>query len=147
MASVAGCAHSKIPGSSIDDTETNRNILKLVDEYQKAMERLDSDAVLTLVSPRFFEDNGNTDRSDDYDYEGLKASLEEQFKITKKMQVELRIDDIKVEEEAGKAFAFLHYSYRAQSEYPSGTKWKTDSDRVRLEFERRDGKWLILSGL
>jgi hypothetical protein len=147
VASAAGCAHSKIRGSNIDDTEENRTILKLVDQYQQAMESLDSDAVLTLVSPRFFEDNGNTDREDDYDYEGLKSSLEEQFKITKRLQVELRVDNIKVEDEDGKAYAFLHYTYRAQSEYPSGRKWKTDSDRVRVEFERRDGKWLILSGL
>lgn len=142
---LAACAHSKIPNTSIDDTDANREILARVFEYQKAMEALDADAVISMVSPRYFEDLGNTDKSDDYDYEQLKTDLKAEFDRTKKIQLELRVDDIQVEDE--KAYAFVYYTYRAHTEYPSGLKWKTDSDRTRFVFERDNGRWLLLRGL
>lgn len=139
------CAHSKIPLTNIDDTPENREILALVEEYHKAVERRDAEALLAMVSPRFYEDNGNSDRSDDYDYDGLKETLAQDFDRTKAMQIELRIDDIKVEDDS--AYAEVYYTYRAQNEYPSGLQWDTGSDRTRLRFERREGRWLIIAGL
>jgi ketosteroid isomerase-like protein len=142
---MLGCAHSKIPNTNIPDTKENRAILNVVDNYAQAMESLDSDAVLNLVSPRYFEDNGNTDKSDDYDFNELKDKLSQDFKRTKKILLELRVDEIVVEKE--RAYAYIYYQYRAQSEYPTGVKWNTDSDRSRIVFERQDGRWLMLSGL
>jgi hypothetical protein len=62
---LVGCAHDKIPLTNIDDTEENREILQVVQEYHKALESLDADAILQLVSPRYFEDNGNLEANDD----------------------------------------------------------------------------------
>lgn len=142
---LTACAHTKIPNTMIDDTDENRMILEVVEGYRRAVESLDSDAVLKLVSPTFYEDNGNTDKTDDYDFRGLQDTLRAQFDATKKIQLEMRVDDVVVEE--NKAYAFVYYTYRAQSDYPSGTKWKTDSDRSRFEFENQAGKWLIISGI
>jgi hypothetical protein len=143
---LGACAHAKIPRTDIDDTEENRAILEIVEEYKRAVEALDTDAVLALVSPRFYEDNGNTDADDDYDFDGLRQGLAEDFKRTKALQLDVRVDAIEVEED-GAAFAELYYQIRAQNEYPSGLKWETNSDRTRLRFERADGKWLIVAGL
>lgn len=142
---ASACAHSTIPGTEIEDTEENREIIQLVEEYKNAVERLDTDAILALVSPSFFENNGNIDEADDYDKAGLGDNLRANFERTKRIQLILRIDDVQVEE--GKAFAELYYQIRAHNEYPAGTKWETGSDRTRLEFERVDDKWLIVSGL
>jgi hypothetical protein len=144
-AAATGCAHAKIPNTNIDDTPENHQILDLVHEYQRAVESRDADALIALVSPRFYEDNGNTDRSDDYDYNGLRSALSKDFSRTKAMQLEVRVDDIKVEED--RAYAEVYYTYRAQNEYPSGLQWDTASDRARLRFERKNGKWLIVAGL
>ena len=143
--SLAACAHNKIPRTEIDDTDENREIYRLVKAYERALESLDADAVLALVSPNFYENNGNTDDSDDYDFYGLKDNLAEDFKRTRKIQLDLRVDAIEVEED--QAFAELFYRIRAQNEYPSGLKWETGSDRTRLKLERIDGKWLIVAGL
>lgn len=147
LVATSACAHSKIPQTSIDDTEENREILQLVQEYQRAMEGRDSAAVLALVSPRFYEDNGNIDRADDYDYRGLVDQLGKDFERTKAMQLEVRVDAIEVEEES--AFAEIYYTYRAHNEYPAGLQWDTGTDRTRLRFERSKdgGKWLIVGGL
>ncbi|MEQ8279142.1 MAG: hypothetical protein RMA76_17055 [Deltaproteobacteria bacterium] len=145
FALLSACAHAKIPRTNIDDTEANREIIALVERYHEALESLDADAVLSMVSPRFYEDNGNTNDADDYDYNGLKMQLVEDFKRTRALQLDVRVDAVEVKE--SEAYAELYYRIRAQNEYPSGVKWETGSDRTRLRFERADGKWLIVAGL
>ncbi len=146
VAMAAACSHAKIPNTTIDDTPEHREVIALVEEYKKSVEALDAPAVLALVSPDYFEDNGNTDTADDYDYDGLRDSLETSFGRTRAMQLILRIDHVEVEQDT--AFADLQYEYRAHNEYPSGMRWDTGSDRTRLSL-RRDGfgQWRIISGL
>ncbi|MCA9555953.1 MAG: nuclear transport factor 2 family protein [Myxococcales bacterium] len=142
---LSACAHGTIPGTEIEDNDANRGILKLVEEYKQAVERMDVAAVMALVSPRFYEDNGNVDTSDDYDYKGLETNLRANFEHTKAIQLMLRVDDVKVE--ADEAYAELYYQIRAHADYPSGPKWETGSDRTRLRFEKVDDRWLIVAGL
>ena len=144
---LGGCAHSKIPMTTIDDTEENREILQIVKEYHKALESLDADAILSLVSPRYFEDNANLETEDDYDFDGLRKALHEDFKRTRAMKVNIRVDAIEVDDETERAWAELYYQIHAQNEYPSGTRWESGSDRTRLRFERVQGRWLIVAGL
>lgn len=141
------CAHSKIPTTNIDDTPENREILDLVGAYHRAVEGRDADAVLAMVSKRFYEDNGNTDRSDDYDYQQLAESLPKDFERTKTMQLEIRVDDIEIDDEEETAHAFIFYTVRGNAEFPTGTKWKTTTDRARITFTREDKTWKIISGL
>lgn len=147
LGGLSACAHGRIGMTEIRDTPENRAILGLVDEYQRAMESLDADAILALVSPDYYEDSGNTDPSDDYDRAGLAAHLRDEFRRTRAMHVEVRVENIEVQKEEGVAFAELYYNFRAQHEYPAGTKWETGSDRTRLTLERIGDRWLIKSGL
>ncbi len=142
---LGACAHSKIPNTSIDDTEENREILAVVDAYHAAIENRDADAVLALVSDEFYEDNGNTDREDDYGKTQLAESLRSEFEKTEKVQLGLRVDGIVIEDD--KAEAFVQYNLKARTEFPSGKKWKTSSDRARMTLVRINEKWLITAGL
>lgn len=142
---LSACAHSMIPNTGAEDTEENREIFRLIQNYKDAMESLDANAVMTLVSPRFYESNGNTDKADDYDFNGLKSGLTTDFDRCKRMLVDFRIDNIIVEDEH--AFAYIQFTYRAQNEFPTGLKWDRLTDRTRIEFEQRDGGWLITRGL
>ena len=139
------CAHSKIPGTEIDDTDENQELLDVISAYTRAVESRDADAVLAMVSPRYFEDNGNTDRTDDYDYQGLADTLKADFEHTKTLQLEVRVDDIKVKDDT--AEAFILFNVRGHADLPSGALWKTLTDRARMRFERQGKKWLILSGI
>lgn len=148
---VTACAHDKIPNTNIDDTEENREVLSLVQSYRTAVESLDVEAVLALVSPNYFEDNGNTDDKDDYGFDGLKENLQTSFARTKAIQLLLRVDAIEVEDNKV-AFAELYYEYRAQVDYPSGLKWDTATDRTRLRLVRsipddKESAWRITAGL
>jgi len=142
---LSGCATSTIGNTSIKDTERNRKILEVVEQYHRALESLDADAVLELVSPDYYEDLGNTDDADDYDYEGLARSLHREFERTKTIRLDIRVDDIAVDKDT--AYAEVYYDIRAQNEYPSGLKWERTTDRTRLTFERVGEDWRIVSGL
>lgn len=142
---MTACAHSKIPNTNIDDTDENREILAIVDAYHSAIENRDADAVLALVSDEFYEDNGNTDRDDDYGKNQLAESLRSEFEKTEQFQLGLKVDGIVVKDD--RAEAFVQYNLRARTDYPSGKKWKTSSDRARMSLVRTNGKWLIVSGL
>lgn len=143
----AGCAHDKIRGTHIDDTPENREIVDLVSAYHRAVEARDADAVLAMVSNRFFEDNGNTDRSDDYDKRGLADTLKADFERTKALTLDIRVDEVLVDDETQHADAFILFSVRGQAELPAGNMWKTMTDRSRIRFAREGDKWLIVSGL
>jgi hypothetical protein len=145
--SAAACAHTKIPNTTIDDTPANREIKGIVESYKKAFEARDVEAILAMVSQRFYEENGNTDKSDDYDKNGLRKNLSDEFEKTKTAQLDVRLDEIVVDEDKGTAYATLYYTYRAQTEFPVGLKWKTGTDFTRLSFVREDGQWKIISGL
>lgn len=146
-ASAGACAHAKIPKTEIDDTPENRAIIEVISTYHRALEGRDAEAVLELVSPRYYEDNGNTDKADDYDYEGLRSALASDFKRTKRLQLDLQIESISYDQKEELAYAFIEYTYRAQSDFPAGLRWKTSTDRARLTMESRNGKWLIRAGL
>ncbi|MBX2812016.1 MAG: nuclear transport factor 2 family protein [Myxococcales bacterium] len=144
---LTSCAHAKIADTEIKDTPENREVLAFVEQFRQAVENLDAEAVLALVSPDFFyEDNGNTDSSDDYGYEGLRSNLVRNFDRTQALQLKLRIDAVEVKEDS--AYAELYFEYRAHNRYPAGDKWDTSTDRTRLQLVRDpEGQWRISGGL
>lgn len=144
-AALGACAHGTIPGTNIEDTEENREILRLVEAYHSAMEGLDATALLDLVSPGYYEDYGNRQDEDDENYAQLQERLRENFGLAKTLYLDLRVDDIRVEEDA--AYAELFYDVRTLVKYPSGEKWEHHSDRSRLEFKRFSEGWRIVAGL
>jgi len=142
---LAGCAHSTIGDTEIKDTKENREILQVVREYRDALQSLDADAVLDLISPAYYESNANSSDDDDYDYRELAKTLHENFSRTRRIRVDVRVDMVEVDED--QAYAEVFYEIRAQNDYPSGLKWETRADRTRLRFRREDGRWLLTAGL
>lgn len=145
MAVATACAHGTIAGTDIEDTAENRALIALLEEYHNAMEGRDATALLRLVSTNYYEDYGNRFSDDDNDYEQLADQLRGDFEITKAIQLDVRVDDMKVEEAT--AYAELFYEIRSLIEYPSGEKWETHSDRTRIRFAKEGDAWRIISGL
>lgn len=146
--SLAACGHSKIPFTQIDDTEDNRAILATIEAYQKAAEARDAEAVLALVSPDYFENNGNSDESDDYNYEQLQTALAADFARTQHLRLRVRVDAIETDEsDDNRAYAEVLYDIQAHNDYPTGAKWDTGSDRARLTLVRHGNTWRIVAGL
>jgi hypothetical protein len=140
------CAHSKIAGTEVPDTDDNRAIMEVLLAYKTALEGRNVNGILNLLSKKYFEDNGTPDQSDDYGYEQLANKiLPEAFAATKEMYADFQVHAVEVE--GDKAHADIRYDSRARLEFPSGGMWDSHREFNRVELERADGKWMIVSGL
>ncbi|MDO9022153.1 MAG: hypothetical protein Q8S73_34405 [Deltaproteobacteria bacterium] len=70
-----GCASSRIPNTDVPDTSENRDVIAFCERYRRAVESRDARALLAMASPRYFEDGGTPDGSDDYGLDGLQRLL------------------------------------------------------------------------
>jgi hypothetical protein len=72
------CGPRYLPGTKVEATEEREEVAAVVEQYRRAVEQRDNDAVRKLVSATYYENASTTeDPSDDYDAEGLdnNASL------------------------------------------------------------------------
>ncbi len=143
---LTACAHQMIPGTQVRDTDENREVYAVLAELQRALSARDGAAVLALVSPTYFEDNGNADPRDDYGYNELRDHvLPESFAATAEMFVAFEVHAIEV---AGdRALADIRYDSRARLQLPSGSLWDSHREFNRVVFSREQGAWRIVSGL
>ncbi|HET6345790.1 MAG TPA: hypothetical protein VFH51_12715 [Myxococcota bacterium] len=143
---AGACAHSYIEGTQVVDTDENREILSIIRKARDALQARDSNTLLSMVSTKYFEDNGTPDPRDDYGYVELKEKLvKDSLETAKEVVVDFQIFDINVD--GDNAYADIRYSSRTRLEMPSGRVWDTHRDFDRLQFVREDGTWRIVSGL
>ena len=146
MGLAAGCGHAFIEGTTIRDTDANREIYELVSRVREALERRDSETLVGMVSTQYFEDNGTPDARDDYGYVELKEKLlQDSLNSTKEMYLTFTLHDVVVKENY--AYADIRYNSRARIDLPAGRVWDTHQDFNRLEFRRENNVWRIISGL
>lgn len=142
----AGCAHRMIEGTQIRDTSENREVLAVLAQLQEAMRARDADAILAMVSPTYFEDNGTPDPHDDYGFEELRTTiLPQSLAVAQEMFVAFEIYEVMVDD--GTAHADVRYASRAKLELPSGTLWDSHREFNRVELALEQGAWRITSGL
>lgn len=143
---IAGCAHTLIEGTQIQDTDDNRALLTVLNDVRKAMEARDPEAILMVVSKNYFEDSGTPDAEDDYGYKELSTEiLPESLAAAEEMHVTFQIHDIVVSDDL--AHADIRYASRVRINLPSGPLWDSHREFNRVEFAREDGTWRIVSGL
>lgn len=79
-----------IPGTKVADTQVNRDIIEVIENYRLAVERRDAAALLGMASKQYFEDGGTTDGSDDYGYAQLRKVLTGRFQQGKDLRYSMR---------------------------------------------------------
>ncbi len=143
---LAACAHSHIAGTTLDDNPDNRAIISVLRQYKEAFEHRNADAILALVSPKFYETNGTPDPSDDYDYNGLVKTLGEQFAKVSYPSLDLDVRSIEVV--ADDATINVYFSSRYQMADAGPTSgFKTASDVSQIKMHRETTGWKIVSGI
>lgn len=141
------CGQRYIAGTRVPDTPENRVIAELVERYRVAIEKRDIETLKEMVSRKYFTLSGTvSDPSDDYGYEQLEKkvfpSLKEQVK-----SIQLAIFLRKIEVQGNHAKAEFEYYYKFFYVDGGKDRWLAKSDFQRLEFEKEDGVWRIVSGL
>jgi hypothetical protein len=142
---VGACAPSLIPGTQIADKPDTRAALDVLSKYKRASESLDADAVMALAAPSYFDSGSGTRNRQTVDYEGLKKAIPAEFERLKALRMDITVKDARVQGDKAQVdyFLVLHYSLKL----PSGEKWHSESDDVRLSLAKVDGAWKVTSGL
>ncbi|MFO7157008.1 MAG: nuclear transport factor 2 family protein [Pseudomonadota bacterium] len=146
VASV-GCTTRYIGNTQVEDTEENRAILLVIEQYRRAVEDRDIQRILDLTSEDFFEDPGTPgDPSDDYDKRGLRQKLEESF--SRIADQRLRIDVRKLHQlDRDRVAVEYRFDYRYKLALPSAPEWREFIDVNRVVLVREGEQWRFLSGL
>lgn len=145
LAALVACSPRRIPGTQIPDNEDTRAITRVIEKYRQAVEARDAAAVLAQVSPRYFDDAGTPDPSDDLDYARLAKALPADLARVDSVRMELRVTDITVEKDKAQAYLRFDAWYRIATKSGEVAKAQNDVNRVNLVREK-DG-WKIVSGL
>lgn len=144
--SVGGCTTHYIPNTDVEDTEDNRRIIDFCERYRHAVESRNIPLLLKLADPRYYEDGGNADSSDDMDYDGLREYLEGQFKQTRAIRYEMHYHRVST---GRKMTLFVDYTYSASYKIPSptGDLWRRRVADNRLEIVPEGESFKILAGM
>ncbi len=139
------CAPRYLPGTDIKDTAETRAIASLLEAYRQAVERRDTQAILAMATPDYFDNSGTQDPADDVDRVGLEKRLDELKQVADlRLALALRGIDVTGKNEARADVTFDQF-YRVQT--PNGPVARHDSDIHRMTFKKLGGKWLFSSGL
>lgn len=145
---IVGCAKDYIPNTDVEDTEDNRRAVTFCEKYRKAVERRDVATILGMVSPKYYEDGGNVDATDDLDFDGLKEFLAGEFAGSKAIRYEIRYRRITWLEEQKQAFVDYTYSASFKIPGPEGKdEWRRTIAENRLVLSVEGENFKILSGL
>ena len=141
-----GCRTQMIPNTDVDDTPKNREIVACCERYRKAVEHRDVRFLLSFAGSEYYEDGGNADASDDLDYAGLEAYLNDKFKQAKGIRYEMRYRRVS---EGRKKLILVDYTYSASYKIPSeeGDIWRRRVSDNRLVIRRDKEKFKIIAGM
>jgi hypothetical protein len=141
-----GCSREVIPNTQVEDSDFNREVIAFCEDYRHAVERRNTKVLIQLADPKYYEDGGSVDTSDDLDFAGLEAYLDGKFSQTKAIRYEIFYRDVTL----GRADqVFVDYTYSASYKVPTsdGDVWRRRVADNRLELVRDGEKFRILSGM
>lgn len=174
LLSSLACATGRIPNTDVPDTSFNREIIAFCERYRRAVEARDTRTLLSLASPRYFEDGGTPAGDDDYGYEGLRRLLDVWREEVKQVRYEIRYRRITVDPQDPNR-VHVDYTYsgsytlQARSRAPEveaqrpslaidpvrgpvtsqedNEAWYRRVADNRLELERSGNEWRIVAGM
>jgi hypothetical protein len=148
LAGGAACAHDDvIPGTNVPDTETNRAIIKTVEDYRSSIENRDVDRLLMLASEKYSEDSGTPRVDDDYRYDGLKHVLTTRLSRVRSIRYSIQYRNIHmVAPNEVEVEVHLNGSFELMSE--NGERYRNIDDYHHFMLERTaKDRWKFLSGM
>ena len=143
---LGACTRQLIPNTDLDDTWQNRELVEFCENYRKAVEKADVEALMRMAHPDYYEDGGNVDATDDLDYSGLRGYLEKEFVKARSIRYEIHYRRIEQDEAQRWNIA---YTYSASYRLPDGGEevWHREVADNQLTLVPTDDSFLILSGM
>lgn len=144
MMAVAGCAHTKIAGTEIDDTKETRAVIDVVEKYRSALEARDARGIVALLAPEFADNGGSTAPDDDLDIKTVATKLPARLAKLQDVRVQIDIKRVTIDGETANVIYYFNANYK-MPQYTS--KVQADSDLKQMWFKRHEGRWEIVAGI
>ena len=146
LVALVSCATHYIPNTDVDDNDENRKVIAFCEKYRHAVEERNVPLLLSMASPRYYEDGGNVDATDDMDYAGLREYLEGRFKDTRAIRYEIRYRKVN---RGSQNRILVDYTYSASYKIPGlkGEEWRHAVADNRLELVPDQDAFKILAGM
>ncbi len=145
--SAVACHRQLIPNTDVVDTSFNRDVVEFCEEYRHAVENRKVGLLVSLAHPKYYENGGNIDATDDIDRAGLKDFLDERFRDTRAIRYEIRYRRVELAEDDT---IFVDYTYSASYKIPGPDGedvWRRQVADNRLELVPQGDSYQILSGM
>jgi hypothetical protein len=145
---LGACAESShyIYGTKVLDSQENRQILGVIEQYRLAMERKDTSTLLGLAAKDYWEDGGTPTGADDYGYDGLKDVLATRFARADSIRYSMRYLTVK---RLGRSRAavdvMVDASYSILTARGPQRLDMRDQNEMVLEYDGRN--WKFVSGM
>lgn len=135
-----------IYGTKVVDTEENRKLLDVVEQYRAAVEKRDASALLAMASPNYWEDGGTPTGSDDYGYDGLRAVLDTRFSRADSIRYTMRYMGVqRLAPNRVAVDVLIDASYAIGTGHGPQRLDMRDQNQLVLEYDGR--RWLFVSGM
>lgn len=135
------CTPECIAGTAIPGTDENRSVIAFCEIYRHALESGDVETLVSIASPKYYEDAGTPDPSDDLDRAGLERFLRAQMSAVSGMRAEFLYRSIRTDGDA----IVVTYTYAASFQLQN--EWKRVVDDNELRLARSADSFVILSGM
>ncbi len=164
---LSACSTKYIEGTRMEDCEESHDIIKIVETYRRAMESRDADMLVALISKNYFEKNGDSNSSNNYDYEGVVSFLRSpEFRQVSAVKMTIVYKKIKFNEQRN--VAEVTYYYTSDYKMPPATFedkivdegdeqttednydeeiWFSKNDDNEMILELIDERWFISKGM
>jgi hypothetical protein len=142
---LAGCQGDLIPNTDVPDTSENREAIEFVEDYRHAVEGRNIGGILSLVSERFYDDNGTITTIDDRDYDRLAEQLAAFGERLLDVRYEMRYR--RVTHRPDRILVDYTYTSSFKIATPGGDRWETRLRDNRIELVRESEGLRIVSGI
>lgn len=145
---LAACAGESavIYGTRVPDTEENRKLIDVCEQYRIAVEKKDTTSIMALASRSYWEDGGTPTGADDYGYDGLRSVLDTRFARADGIRYTMKYMDIR---RVGRNRAVIDVMIDATYSIAtaSGPRRLDMRDQNEMTLEFQNGRWQFLSGM
>lgn len=152
LAAGLGCGHAPyLPGTTVPDTEVNREIVDTIEAYRMRLVEKNVEQLLLLASDKYFEDGGTPRPNDDYGYDGLGQILGSRLQRVESIRYNIQYKRIHMRSDGrAEVEAFLNGAFELQGG-EAGDRYRRVSDYHRFVLERSTtggmAKWKFLAGM
>lgn len=132
--------------AEIEDSPEVREVLDVLYQYREALVSKDYGSLNRIVSEQYYDNAGTTHTTeDDYGYDELADIYEMTAEYADQIQYDIRVKDVVVD--GYRAHVDFEFEYAYQFHIGDQERWDAGVDVNRLELQRENNRWRIVSGM